>query len=135
VRTALSRCDALVIVGLEFDSPRRLRRSSPARYRRLRGSISWPPSGVARVSLYGGVDQLTGKEIRLRETERVAQKVQTRLLSQVGERRSPRTEATVYELLDRWLDVLDVEHRSRTSYVSSTEEQVRPTVGQFQVGP
>jgi transposase len=69
--------------------------------------------------VYGGLDQLTGKEIRLRETvsaratkretEREATKVQTRLLNQVDERRSPRTEATINQLLDKWLEVLDVE--------------------------
>ena len=42
--------------------------SSPGRRRGRRGSISWLPGGVARVSVYGGVDQLTGKEIRLRKT-------------------------------------------------------------------
>ena len=57
----------------------------------------WLPSGSARVSVYGGVDQLSGKEIRLRETvrarasrretEREAFRVQTRLLNQVDERR------------------------------------------------
>jgi len=43
-----------------------------------------------------------------RETEKEAEKVQTRLRNQVDERRSPRTEATVNELLDRWLDVIDL---------------------------
>ena len=36
--------------------------------RRPRGGITWLPSGAARVSVYGGVDQLTGKEIRRRQT-------------------------------------------------------------------
>jgi len=40
----------------------------PKPRRRPRGSITWLPSGAARVSVYGGVDQLTGKEIRLRQT-------------------------------------------------------------------
>ena len=42
--------------------------SSPGHRRGRRGSTSWLPSGAARVSVYGGVDQLTGKEIRLRKT-------------------------------------------------------------------
>ncbi|WP_098959400.1 site-specific integrase [Pseudonocardia sp. N23] len=112
--------------------------------RRARGNITWLSSGSARVSVYAGVDQLTGKQIRLRETvaaratrretEREAQKVQTRLLNQVDDRRSPRTEATVNELLDRWLDVLDIERKTRAGYVSKIEKHVRPTIGRLAVG-
>jgi integrase len=118
--------------------------ASTGRRRRERGNITWLPSGSARVSVYAGIDQLTGKEIRLRqtvparatrrETEREAGKVQTRLLNQVDERRSPRTEATVNELLDRWLDVLDVERKTRANYVSKIEKHVRPTIGGLAVG-
>jgi hypothetical protein len=69
------------------------------------------PRAAVRVSVYGSVNQLTGKEMRLRETvtarvtqketEREAVKVQTRLLNQVDEQRSPRTGTTVNELLNR----------------------------------
>ncbi|MEN3309767.1 MAG: integrase, partial [Micromonosporaceae bacterium] len=43
------------------------------------------------------------------DAAREAEKARTRLLSQVDERRNPRTKATVNQLLDRWLEVLDVE--------------------------
>jgi hypothetical protein len=56
-----------------------------------------------------------------REVEREAGKVQARLFNQFDERPSPRTEATVNELHDRWLDVLDVELRTRVSCVGKTE--------------
>ena len=49
-----------------------------------------------------------------RETE----KVLTRLLNQVDEQRNLRTGATVNELLDTWLEVIDVERKTRTGYVS-----------------
>jgi integrase len=111
---------------------------------RRRGTIGWLPSGSARVKVYGGVDQLTGKEIWLRETvrarptrretQREAERVLTKLLNQVDERRSPRTEATVNELLNRWLEVLDVERKTRAGYVSKIEKHVRPTIGRLQVG-
>jgi integrase len=90
------------------------------------------------------VDQLTGKEIRLRETvkaratrretEREAEKVQTRLINQVNERRSPKTEATVNVLLDKWLEVIDVERTTRIGYVGKIEKHVRPTIGRLAVG-
>jgi len=38
-----------------------------------------------------------------------AEKVRTRLLHQVDQKRNPRTRATVGQLLDRWLQVLDVD--------------------------
>ncbi|ANY06906.1 integrase [Pseudonocardia sp. HH130630-07] len=112
--------------------------------RRTRGNVTWLPSGSARVSVYGGVDQVTGKQIRLRETvparatkretEREADKAVTRLLNQVDERRSPRTEATVNQLIDRWLDVIEVERKTRAGYVGKIEKHIRPTIGRLQVG-
>jgi integrase len=58
---------------------------------RRRGAIGWLPSGSARVKVYLGVDQLTGKEIWLRgtvkapatrrETKREADTVLTKLLN------------------------------------------------------
>lgn len=104
--------------------------------RRARGNVYWLPSGSARVTVYGGIDQLTGKRLQLRETvpaqatrretEKAAEKVQTKLLNQVDERRSPKTEATVNELLDRWLDVIDVERKTRVGYVGKIEKHIRP---------
>jgi hypothetical protein len=117
---------------------------TPAARGRRRGTVGWLASGSARVKVYAGVDQLTGRVIWLRETvraratrretQREAERVLTKLLNQVDERRSPRTEATVSELLDRWLDVLDVERKTRAGYVSKIEKHVRPTIGRLQVG-
>lgn len=83
--------------------------------RRTRGNVTWLPSDSARVSVYGGVAQVTAKQTRLRETVSAraarretgceADKVVTRLRNQVDERWSPRTEAAVNQLIDRWLDV------------------------------
>ncbi len=94
--------------------------------------------------MYGGVDHLTGQKMWLRETVPArgtdaetaaeAEKVLTRLLNQVDERRSPRTEVTVNQLIDRWLDVIDVERKTRTGYVSKIEKHIRPTIGRLQVG-
>ncbi len=91
------------------------------------------------MTVYGGIDQLTGKRIQLREavtaratrreTEKEAEKVQTRLLNQVDERCSPRTEATVKELLDRRLEVIDIERKTRAGYVGKIEKHIRPTIG------
>ncbi|MGH3616226.1 MAG: hypothetical protein ACRDRK_27260 [Pseudonocardia sp.] len=111
---------------------------------RQRGTIGWLPSGSARVKVYAGIDQLTGKKLWLRETvaaratkretEREAEKVATKLLNQIDERHSPRTETTVNQLLDRWLDVIDIERKTRAGYVSKIEKHVRPTIGRLPVG-
>lgn len=116
----------------------------PPKARRARGNVYWLPSGAARVTVYGGIDQLTGKRIQLRETvaaratkretEREAEKVQTRLLNQVDERRAPKTEATVNYLLDKWLEVIDVERTTRTGYIGKIEKHIRPTIGRLPIG-
>jgi len=43
-----------------------------------------------------------------------AEKVRTRLLNQVDERRNPRTKATLNQLLDRWLEVVELEPTTRS---------------------
>jgi hypothetical protein len=72
-------------------------------------------SGSFRVKVYAGVDAITGKPHHLRETARTsaeAEKVRTRLLSAVDERRAPRSQATLGMLIDRWLEVADVEEHA-----------------------
>jgi hypothetical protein len=77
--------------------------------KRPRGEIETLPSGSLRVRVYAGIDPFTGKRHHLVETipagpdaAREAEKARVRLLSQVDERRNPRTKATVSQLLDRW---------------------------------
>jgi len=96
------------------------------------------------VKVYAGVDQLTGQKLWLRqtvaaretrrETQREAEQVLTKLLNQVDEHRTPRTEATVNYLLDRWLDVIDIEKKTRAGYVGKIEKHIRPTLGPIAVG-
>jgi hypothetical protein len=87
-----------------------------------------------------GIDPLTKRRHDLVEVipdgpsaARDAEKARTRLLSQVDERRNPRTKATVNQLLDRWLDVLDVESSTRIGYVGKIEKHIRPLLGKMQV--
>ena len=79
------------------------------------------------MKVYAGIDPVTKRELYLRElvkakptrreTERLADKALTKLLNQVDERRNPRTTATVNQLVDRWLDVIEVERTTRTGYI------------------
>lgn len=59
----------------------------------------------------------------------MAERIRTRLLSQVDERRSPRTRATVGQLLDRWLGVLDVDPSTRRTYEGYIRKHIRPLLG------
>lgn len=116
---------------------------APSR-KRQRGSLEWFPNGSCRVRVYAGIDPISKRRHYLEElvpshggqrsTEREAEKVRTRLIHQVDERRNPRTKATVNKLLDRWLDVLEVERSTRHGYVSNIEKHIRPLIGDLQVG-
>src|SRR4029453_9682860 len=108
---------------------------------RQRGSIDTLPSGALRVRAYGGIDPLTKRRHDLTEVippgpnaARDAEKTRTRLLNQVDERRHPRTRPPVNQLLDRWLEVLDVEPSTRRGYVLKIDKHVRPMLGGVQVG-
>jgi integrase len=64
------------------------------------------------VKVYAGIDRITKKRHYLTETippgptaRKDAEKARTRFLSQIDDRRNPRTRATVDQLLDRWLEV------------------------------
>jgi hypothetical protein len=58
-----------------------------------------------------------------------AEKVRTRLLHQVDQKRNPRTRATVAQLLDRWLQVLDVDPSTRWGYDGKIRKHIRPLLG------
>ena len=59
--------------------------------------------------------------------------MRTRLIGQVDEQRSPRTRATVDQLMDRYLDVLDVEVTTRARYDAAIRLHVRPLLGSLPV--
>ncbi|WP_243707653.1 hypothetical protein [Micromonospora sp. KC606] len=117
----------------------------PSRYCRRRGRREAAtrrnheaPSGSLRVRVYAGVDPLTGKRHYLTETipagrtaKCEAEKVRTRFLNEVDEKRSPRTRATLHQLLDKWLDVADIEPTTRMGYVNKLNKHVRPVLGRW----
>jgi integrase len=104
--------------------------------KRQRGEIEQLPSGSLRVRVYAGIDPVTKKKHHLTEVipagpraARDAEKARTRLLAQIDERRNPRTRATMNQLLDRWLEVLDVDVSTRRGYISKIETHIRPLLG------
>ena len=63
-----------------------------------------------------------------------AEKVRTRLLSEVDDRRNARTNATVDQLLHRYLDVLKIEDTTRAGYERLIRLHIRPVLGALPVG-
>jgi integrase len=115
--------------------------SSTKRPRRARGSIDTLPSGALRVRVYAGIDPLTQRRHYLTEivqpgpkAQARAEQVRTRFLGQVDEKRNPRTRATVNQLMDRYLEVIDVEPSTRAPYVRYINRYIRPQLGALRVG-
>src|SRR6266536_4244421 len=99
---------------------------------RARGEIETLPSGSLRVRVYAGIDPVSKKKHYLVETipagpkaEKLAEKARTRLLAQVDERRNPRTNATVNQLIERHLNLLD----ASPSWVSACRGYHRLHIG------
>ena len=64
-----------------------------------------------------------------------AKKVRTRLIGQVDEQRNPRTRATVNQLMDKYLDVVDVEVTTRARYEGSDTPSRAPVAGRAAGSP
>lgn len=116
-------------------------RTTSGRRKRTRGEIEALPSGSLRVKVYAGIDPLSGRRNYLTETVPAgpkaaaeAEQVWTRLLNQVDEQRNPRTKATVNQLMNRYLELLDVDATTRTSYEGYIRNHVRPLLGTLSVG-
>ena len=108
---------------------------------RTRGEVEELPSGALRVRVYAGIDPVSKKRHFLTETVPAgarasanAEKVRTRLLSQVDDRRAPWTNATVNQLMDRYLERLDVEPTTYDRYEGVIRVHIRPLLGTLAVG-
>ena len=112
-----------------------------ARRKRPRGGVDRLPSGAFRVRVYAGQDPVTKRRHYLTEivpagprAATLAEQSLTRLLNQVDERRNPRTVSTVNQLLDRHLELLDIERSTLLNYRSQLALHVRPFIGGEKVG-
>jgi len=109
--------------------------------KRSRGEVEERSGGALRVRVYAGVDPLSGKRHYLTETvpagpkaAKEAEKVRARLLAEVDERRNPRTNATVNQLLDRYLAVLEIEDTTRDDHERMLRLYIRPLLGALSIG-
>lgn len=106
------------------------------------GVIDVRPSGALRVRVDAGIDPITGKRHRLVENipagtpnaEAVAEAARIRLVNQVNERRHPRTNATVSQLLDRYLGSFDGAFSTVNNYRNLRKNHVEPFIGHVRIG-
>src|SRR5215217_113753 len=116
--------------------------ASPAKPpRRIRGEIETLPSKALRVRVYAGIDPVSHKRHYLTivippgpNAQREAERARTRFLNEVDERRNPRTKATVSQLMDRYLELLDAEKSTVDNYASLVRNHVRPLIGDVPLG-
>jgi integrase len=109
--------------------------------KRARGGIDTLPSGALRVRVYAGIDPVTKRRHYLTEiiepgprAQRAAEDALSRLVSDVRERRNPRTTATIDQLLTRYLDQFDGSPRTRELYRRYVRKHIAPFLGQVKVG-
>ena len=104
--------------------------------RRQRGHIRRRGNSF-QVKVYAGVDPLTGGDHYLTEstdTEGKAEKIRTRLLAEVDQRRNARTKATLGTALDAWLKVHEAEESTLRSYDRYARRYIRPALGGVALG-
>jgi integrase len=84
-----------------------------------RGHIEQLPSGSYRVHVYAGIDPVTGKPRRIRQTcpdDATAAATLGRLLAEVDQERFPNRDATLGHALDKYLEVTDLEVSTKEAH-------------------
>lgn len=111
-----------------------------ARQSGVRGNVETLPSGAVRVRAYAGVDPVGKKRHDLREIvppgpqqRAEVRKVRARLTAQIEEQRHPRTNATVNQLLSRYMRQFDGAPRTRDHYESCIRNHIRPFLGKVKL--
>jgi integrase len=86
-----------------------------------------------QVIVHAGHDPITGKRRNLTgtaRTKREAQALRARLLNQVNEGKRPAADATVAQLLERWLEVADLAWSTRVTYQGYINRTILPALGE-----
>jgi integrase len=115
--------------------------SKVRRRTRTRGSIDVLPSGALRVRVYAGQDPLTKKRHVLVETiptgpraQKLAEAALDRMQREVADRRTPRTDATVGHLLERYLGQFAGSENTLQLYRGHVRNHISPLLGRLKVG-
>jgi integrase len=103
--------------------------------RRSRGYIETREDrakGKFRAVAFAGSDPLTGKPRYLRkstDTYAEAQKELTKLLTQLDAKQHPRSQITVGEIVEKWLEVGELAETTRQRYDGLVRNYIQPTFG------
>jgi hypothetical protein len=106
-----------------------------------KGHIERLPSGSYRVKVYAGIDPVTGKERRLRETcpdETSATVALGRLLKEAEGHVAPERDALFGRVLDVYLEVTELAATTRVTHESYIRRVIRPVFGDVKarkIGP
>jgi integrase len=101
-----------------------------------KGNVERLPSGSLRVRVYAGKDPVTGKDRRYRrtvKTESEAAAELAKLLRDAEAERAPDDSVTVGLLLDRYLDVADLEVSTREAHEGYIRRTIKPVLGDVRV--
>jgi integrase len=102
-----------------------------AKQRRNRGSIRQRGNSYL-VEVYAGIDPLTGKRVYLNGSTtdpKEAERIKTRLLSQVDDQRHTRTKATLRTAVKEWLRIHEVEPSILRGYEDYLRLHIGPARG------
>jgi integrase len=97
-----------------------------------KGNVERLPSGSLRVRVRGGTDPVTGKERRYTRTVRTEAQAAAelaRLLRDVEAERAPDDSVTVGLLLNRYLEVADLEVSTREAHEGYIRRTIEPVLG------
>ncbi len=104
----------------------------PPRTRRPRGHIEELASGNFRAIVYAGIDPLTRRQRYLKETTKTyaaAKVALTKLQGQVDDEKHPKTNITVAQAIEQWLDVAKLAETTRDRYDDLIRIYILPTFG------
>lgn len=109
--------------------------------KRQRGAIDALPSGALRVRVYAGTDPVTKRRHDLVEVipagpqaQRLAEETKVRLLNEVYQRRHPRTNATVDQMLERHFKDAELEYNTLDTYKGYAAKHISPLLGAEKIG-
>jgi len=103
---------------------------------RQRGGVE-ERGDTLRVSVYAGLDPVTGKRVYLRETikgtdkaaHKRAESVLNRLLTQVDQQRSAQSTVSLGYAIDQWMRANEIEATTRNTYLGYIERTIKPALG------
>ena len=108
--------------------------------KRPKGETETLPSGSLRVKVYAGIDPISKTRMYLRETipagpnaEHEAKVVTARFINEVYERRHPRTDATLAQLIDRHIADAKLGIKTRKNYRSQADKHIVACIGHVKV--